>query len=197
MSRLVTRRVILRDASSRDEISEFALRRGLSEVRTEWVDPRAELQRKTTFSGASDLELWYIEDALADCRYVQASSANLASAVELLRGVESEIHPLSRADLIRAVDDANDPVSLGVALMRLGASAPVEFDEEIQEVISGQFYSEYDVVRDMAVWAATYAPYGKYRPDLEGLCENDESEKIRNRARAVLPICTRIEGGAG
>lgn len=110
----------------------------------------------------------------------------MAAASELLHAAEDSLDVWTRSDLLREVADANDSIGLGLALMRLGVSAPVSFDNDIWSTISDEFYSEYEEVSDMAVWACSYAPYQEYRSDLEELAENAPSEKVRSRARMVV-----------
>jgi hypothetical protein len=127
-----------------------------------------------------DADLWYVEDDISGSCYLQVSSPETRVAGEVLRAAESELSCWTREDLFRAVDEANDPLDLGLALLRLGLGAPVSVDEEIQSRIADEFYNEFEEVRDMAVWASSYAPLRQYLPDLEEVARNDESEKVRD-----------------
>jgi hypothetical protein len=187
---VVTRRVVLRRFPAIDELHAFAVRRGGQQVGAEWIDRAQKFQHRTAWRISSNLELWYIDDNVAGCGYVRACGPDAATAGDLLRGAEGLLDVWTRAELLHGVDEAaaSNPIEHGLAVMRLGVSAPADFDEEIWDIISSEFYNDYEETRDMAVWACTYAPYPQYRPDLEEVVANDPNEKVSGRARMVLGI---------
>ena len=184
----ITRRLVLRRCPARAEVGAFVARRNGQETSSYWLDSLQKLQHRITWDIAPDAGLWYTEDNVAGCCYMQIASRDMVSASGLLHAAEDELDTRSRDELLREVDEADEPITHGIALVQLGVSAPAHFDEEIYSRISNEFYNEYEEVRDMAVWASSYAPYKEYRPDLEELRDNDPSEKVRNRARTVLRI---------
>lgn len=183
-----TRRVVLRDFPAREQIADFAERHDGREVGSEWLDEAQEWQHKTVWRFGSGVELWCVDDNVAGCCFVQTAGQDMTAVSELLHLAERELDVWTREELVEQVEEANDPRELGTALLLLGVSAPIGYDEEVAEVISGELYSEYEEVRDMAVWATSYSPYKEYRPDLEEVMANDESERVRTRARTVLRV---------
>ena len=164
----VTRRALLQTAVTAAQVQQFAARKGGHETELEWLDAAQRWQHKTTWRIDSTLSLWHIEDNVAGCSYIQAASADIESADQLLGEVETEHSPVCiRTDLLNDVEEARDSIALGLALIRLGITGSVSFDEEVYEALSTELYSEHDEVRDMAVSATSYAPYLEYRPDLE------------------------------
>lgn len=187
-SHQVSRRLILRCCPAREEVGNFAAHRRGQQTSSYWLDSAQKWQYRITWDISADASVWYTEDHVAGCCYIQIASRDTAYMSDLLHAAESEMDTRGRDELLREVDSADEPISHGVALVLLGVSAPVRFDEEIYSRISDEFYNEYEEVRDMAVWASSYAPYKEYRPDLEELRDNDPIAKVRNRARTVLRI---------
>lgn len=171
---------------ARGEVEPFVTARHGRRISAGWVDASEKWQYKIVWNVGPDTDLWYVEDNVAGCCYIQVAGMSQTMNAELLRAAESELAVFSHAELISELEEASDPISYGMALLRLGVSATVRFDEDIYSRISEEFYSEYEEVRDMAVWASSYAPYKEYRPDLEELKDFDSSEKVRKRAKTVL-----------
>lgn len=188
----VTRRILLRDDVDFAEVRRFVESKNGMEIFSSWLDEAEALQYRTIWNVGDGLSLWHTKDNIVGCSYVQVAGVDMNSADRLLAEVEDYLPVFSRNELLSSVDDSFDSIALGISLMRLGVTGSVGFDSEIHDVISAEFYSEYEEVRDMAVWAASYAPYLEYLPDLEEVRENDPSEKVRRRAELVIQIYRQL-----
>ncbi|AXG81889.1 HEAT repeat domain-containing protein [Streptomyces paludis] len=144
----------------------------------QWYEARWIVSAAATFH--------YVEDAVASECYVSVSG-DVPTVVEgTLRMVMEDLDVWSPDELVAAVDDANDPVGRGSALIRLVIGSPIHYDAEIAERVYDGLDDPDHRVREMAIWASSYRAFPQYRSRLRELAERDPEGSVRDSAREML-----------
>ncbi|WP_370417399.1 hypothetical protein AB8O64_01470 [Streptomyces sp. QH1-20] len=181
-----SRRRVLKESKGEAEVAAFCSAHDWPRAREGWLDPDTKWEYKITWSCGPAVQLHYVEDGLAGCRYVQTSSTNSALLATYVEMADEELSFWSRGELLRDVDDSADPLSKGRGLIRMGVGAPIGEDPEVITRIQCGLRNSAREVRDMSILAAFYAKYPQLRTTLREVAEEDQDGELRLRARAIL-----------
>ncbi|MFJ9853406.1 hypothetical protein [Streptomyces sp. NPDC101150] len=182
-----TRRMVLRERFCEEEVERFAQELGWTRCGVDQADPEEGIDYHVFWAppGAA-IALHYTEDDLARDSYVMVIGKDAAAVHGAQALIEPRLNTWPLADLLAEVDGASTPVSVARAVLRAGLGAPGEFDERFFARINTALQHPDRRVRETALWAVTFSPYGEYRPALTAIQESDEDARLRDNAEILL-----------
>lgn len=183
----LTRRMVLRERFSEDEVETFAQELGWTRQGVDPADPEEGISYHVFWAppGAA-IALHYTEDDLARDSYVMVIGKDAAAVHGAQALIEPRLNTWRPAEVLAEVDGAAEPVPLARAVLRAGLGAPDEFDEDFFARINSALQHPARLVRETAVWAVTFSPYVEYRPALASLRDGDEDPDVRENAGILL-----------
>ncbi|MFJ6620685.1 hypothetical protein ACIQOW_24305 [Kitasatospora sp. NPDC091335] len=193
-SKFKTTRIVLRSYPAEDEVDEFAglhgwPRRAEVEARREGGSPYT-----VSWDLGDESVLDYVEDGMSKNCYLIVHGPTRESVEPVGEMISEELFPWDHTELLWCVDNAPNPIELGLSIIRLALGSPDGFhDETFRRVKSGLTHPD-SQVRDMSLWASTYSPWAEYIPLLQNLAAQDPVTEIRERAGLVLEAY-RVRGG--
>ncbi|MFF1355521.1 HEAT repeat domain-containing protein [Streptomyces sp. NPDC058297] len=172
-----------------DEINELAQSYGWPVVYEADRDFDKGKGREVNWGVTEQVVLGYLESHISNdcCIVAVGNSLELPERVvrQMDDDLEGEIE--SVADLLRAIQDEEDPRRLAQSLVRAGFGAPREFDQGFFDAFAKASREHDDYrVRDIAISSLVYMEWPEFKPLLEEIREHDPEDQVRARAAIVL-----------
>lgn len=128
----------------------------------------------------------YIIDEVVDCIYLVARHDDRATAERLGEEIAIQLPSWTVDELLHEFDVNIYPAGWEKALLRLGAGAPIEENEEVALRVRESAQHKIGKVRLAAVWAVVYTEWPVFRELLSTMAETDcDPEVARAAARAT------------
>lgn len=183
LHRYRTRRLLLRQFPGMPEVDRCADNHGWSRI-----DQTARGSRtiEYTWHLGPVVTLHCVDDGVTANAYVFTSGDVSNLAESYLGTVESELNTWSISELIHQVDQSEDPLEHGRAIIRMAIAAPYERDEEVIQRMAIGLRDDDFRVRDMTMWAMSLCSYPEFRPLLQNIAHGDPEEVLRERAQMLL-----------
>ncbi|MER7506186.1 hypothetical protein AB0L05_35530 [Nonomuraea pusilla] len=149
--------------------------------------------REVNWGVTRDVVLGYLESHISNDCCIVAVGKDSELAERVIRHMDDDLEDEieSVAELLAAIQDAEDPRDLAQSLVRAAFGAPREFDQEFFAAFAkaAREHGEYRV-RDIAVSSVVYIEWPEFKPLLERIQARDSEEQVRARAAIVLHAYT-------
>jgi hypothetical protein len=138
----------------------------------------------------------YIIDDVVDAAYPVARHDDPSIAEQVADRIAAAL-PLWKLDELLNTFDVNVyPAGWAKALLRLGAGAPKEADDEVVMRVKESIGHTDAQVRVAAVWAMVYTEWPVFRDILAGMAETDTDPEVAARAAKAVQDFDAVAGAA-
>ncbi|MEI8407045.1 MULTISPECIES: hypothetical protein [unclassified Kribbella] len=181
-----SRRLVLKDWGSEEEVFEFAAEGRFELIRDESEDIPLGIVRDVLWWITPTIALQYAVDTRSQCSVFALTGTPADDVKGIVESIEQGVHPWTLKELLAAVNDARGPAEVAAAVLRAGMGAPQSFDRKFYKVVRTAIRSHDAEVRSAGVWATSYSRWDKSRDLLETTAEADPEPSIRRDARVIL-----------
>jgi putative acetyltransferase len=136
-------------------------------------------------SDDEDIQVSYVEDPIADCRYVIVTGQKEERACKLIR---QRIPTWSNAGLFEAWDEASRASDRVAAILKIGVAAPSSFERRFAKRLKEGLADENSAVREASLAAIGYQDWPELDPVLRKVARDDTDDRCRKRAAVMLDI---------
>jgi len=187
----ITRRHILRDTASFEDVERFCSERGWNLVAGREEDQDAGQQFERIWLTATTLTFHYAVDYISSQSFVSFFGDDFGAVAGFEEGMVADLNPWSVDDLIAAVDSAASPVERGRCLLRAALGAPLKLEQRLFDRIAATIANDDSMQRQIGVLAAGNAAWPRLRPVLRTVTEQDTDEDVRGLAESTLDAFDR------
>lgn len=181
-----SRRLVLRDWGSDEEVMAFAAEGGYELVKDESDDVVDGIVREVIWQLTPGIVLQYAVDSRSGCSVLVLAGAPADDVQGIVESIERGVHPWTLKELLSAVDRAKGPEATSAAVLRAGMGAPPEFDRRFYKRLRKAVRSDDAAVRRAGIWAISYSRWAQFRPDLEAAASGEPDPELRKDAQVIL-----------
>lgn len=136
----------------------------------------------------------YIVDEVADCVYLVVRHDDRAIAEHTADEVATQLRSWTLQEMVHDFDVNIYSAGWEKALLRLGAGAPIEQDDEVDLRIRESVQHKNERIRLTAVWAMVYTEWPVFRDLLSSMRDTDSDPEV---ARAAAHATELLDGATG
>jgi hypothetical protein len=144
-------------------------------------------------SDDEDIQVKYVEDPIADCRYAIVTGQAEKKACKLIR---EQSATWSDAELFEAWDKASRAGHRIAAILKIGVAAPTSFERRFAKRLKEGVADEDRAVREASLVAIGYQDWPELDALLRKVAKDDMDDGCRKRASIMLDIRAKERGGA-
>ncbi|MGW9134462.1 hypothetical protein [Streptomyces sp. NPDC055681] len=181
-----TRRLILKEWGTEDEVLEFASQGNFELLRDETHEIALGITRNVVWRVAPGVVLQYAVDTRSHSSVFALSGTPAETVQRFQESIEDNLLPWTLKDLLTAVDRAKDPEEFIRAVLRAGMGAPREFDKKFSKRFKKAAQSRDPDVRSAGMWAISYSRWEEFRELLGEISRKDPEESLRREAQIIL-----------
>jgi hypothetical protein len=179
-------RLLLKHCPAEDMVSRYAAKLGWTPIGVTPADPAALSPREVRWVASPVLRVHYAEnDVTAQC-YVYVAGEHPALLQALAITMAEDLDAWTLDEPARAFDESADESTLGATLIQLAMGAPQEFDSRAFRRIEQALSHRSEQMRDLAIWATSFASWPEFRRPLTKVANEDESPTLRGKASRML-----------
>ncbi|MCM2387475.1 hypothetical protein [Streptomyces albipurpureus] len=191
-----TPRYVLHGHDGETVAGRFAAERDWDLIARDVADPDRGMELEVVWATDDPVTFQFREDHILNEGYVYLAGRDRAGVERHESDLTGSLDLWSRDELLREAARHDEGPARGRAILRAGLGAPMEFDREFYDLITGAMRSGDPAMRAIGVRACAYSPVAEYRPALEGLARSDAGQEIRDLAQATLRAFDEFEVGS-
>lgn len=177
-----SRNVVLREEVEPSAVRAVADRNGWIFFAQVDRDPERGIFYEVRWNVPDGGTMHYIIDEVADCVYVVARHDDCATAERAVGEVARQLPSWTLEEMLHDFDVSIYPAGWERALLRLGAGAPVQENEEVVIRVRESVQHKEAAVRRAAVWAMVYTEWPVFRDVLASVAETDSDTEVARAA---------------
>ncbi|MFC5802032.1 hypothetical protein [Streptomyces formicae] len=184
-----SRRLILKDWGSEEEVMQFGAEGGWEVLVDEASDIRQGIVRNVIWRVAPGLVLQYAVDSRSHCSAFVLIGSPEDSVQRLQESIERNLQPWTLKELVAAVDKAEraqGAEELYRAVLRAGIGAPRGFDKKFFTCIRRAILGNDPRLRSAGIWATAYSRWPEFLPLLTDVARQDPVDSLRRDAQIIL-----------
>ncbi|MFD4945280.1 hypothetical protein ACFWNT_22780 [Streptomyces sp. NPDC058409] len=136
----------------------------------------------------------YILDEVVDCFYVVTRHDDRAIAERAADEIATQMSSWTLEEMLHDFDVNVYPAGWEKALLRLGAGAPIQDNEEVVIRVRESVQHKGVQVRQAAVWAMVYTEWPVFRDLLSTMAETDSDPEVARAAARATELFDRAGG---
>lgn len=136
----------------------------------------------------------YIIDEVVDCVYIVARHDDRSIADRTAGEIATRLSSWTLEEMLHDFDVNVYPAGWGKALLRLGAGAPIQENEEVVIRVRESVQHKDPQVRQAAIWAMVYTEWPVFRDVLLSMAEADSDPEVARAAARAMELFDRAGG---
>lgn len=181
-----SRRLVLKRSPADDEVQQFADELGWPRRFDQPADLERRVHREIAWAAGPAVSLHYLDDPVSQHSYVVVWGGDRQIVESLASVAEERLGTWTTDELLAAVDNARDSMSLAVSVIRAGLGSPDEFDDRFFRRIKASMSNPDRRVREAAFYATAYTAWPQYLPLLEDAARTDPDRERRRDAQILV-----------
>lgn len=191
-----TPRYVLRADDGEAVAGRFAAERDWDLIARDVADPERGAELEVVWATDGPVTFQFQEDHVLNEGYVYLAGRDRALVERHEADLTGSLDVWSRDELLREAARHDEGPARGRAILRAGLGAPMEFDREFYDLITGAMRAGGPAMRAIGIRACAYSPVAEYRPTLEELARSDGEQQIRDLAQVTLRAFDEFEVGS-
>jgi hypothetical protein len=191
-----TRRLVLKEWGTEEEVMEFASKGNLELLRDETHDIPLGITRNAVWRVTPGVVLQYAVDSRSQCSVFALSGSPVDTVQRFQESIEKNLLPWTLKELITEVDKAKGSREISQAVLRAGMGAPREFDKKFFKRIKKALLSRDSEIRSAGMWATSYSRWDEFREMLSEISQQDPEASLRREAQIILNHYSEEKGEA-
>jgi hypothetical protein len=187
---------VLRAGDGETVAGRFASERDWDLMTRDVADPEHGVELEVIWATDGPVTLHFQEDHVLNEGYVYLAGRDRVRVERYEADLTGSLDVWSRDELLREAAHHDEGPARGRAILRAGLGAPMEFDQEFYDLITGAMRSGEPAMRAIGIRACAYSPVAEYRPRLEEIARGDDEQEIRDLAQATLRAFDEFEVGS-
>lgn len=190
--RYSTRNLVLRDGFEPSDVRAVADESGWTFFGQLDSDPDNGVFYEVRWDTEGGGTVHYVVDEVTDAVYLIARHDDPSVAERRADHIVDRLPVWTLEELLHAFDVNVYPAGWEKALLRLGAGAPKEIDQDVVDRVMESIGHKEAKVRGAAVWATVYTEWPVFRDMLAGMAETDTDPDVAAQAAKAVREFDRV-----